>query len=72
LAGWQDRYPNLEARRQVQHDHIRETMVDATRDAQLVVAGTRGHGGFTGMLLGSSVNRYGTMRTADRDCSAPL
>jgi nucleotide-binding universal stress UspA family protein len=53
LAGWHDRYPDLEVRRQVRHGHVRKTIIDATRDAQLVVVGARGHGGFTGMLLGS-------------------
>jgi nucleotide-binding universal stress UspA family protein len=53
LAGWHDRYPDLQVRRQVVHGHVRKTIIDATRDAQLIVVGARGLGGFTGMLLGS-------------------
>jgi nucleotide-binding universal stress UspA family protein len=53
LAGWHDKYPDLTVRRELVHDGARTALIEATTRAQLVVVGTRGRGGFTGLLLGS-------------------
>lgn len=37
----------------VVHGHPARALLDAASDAELLVVGSRGHGGFTGMLLGS-------------------
>jgi nucleotide-binding universal stress UspA family protein len=47
-------YPNLSVESEVKDGSAVEVLVDASRHAELVVVGTRGRGGFTGMLLGST------------------
>lgn len=47
-------YPNLTVESDVKDGSAIDVLVDASRHAELVVVGTRGRGGFTGMLLGST------------------
>jgi nucleotide-binding universal stress UspA family protein len=54
LAGWQEKYPDVEVRRELVRDRPRHALLGWSAQAQLVVVGSRGRGGFRGMLLGST------------------
>ena len=54
LAGWADKYPDVRVRRVVRLGHPAQRLLDEAKDAQLVVVGSRGKGGFAGSLLGST------------------
>ncbi|WP_055586704.1 universal stress protein [Peterkaempfera griseoplana] len=53
LPPWQSRYPRVTVERRLVRSRVRVALIDASHDAQLVVVGARGRGGFTGLLLGS-------------------
>ncbi len=53
LAGWQEKYPDVPVTQRVEHGSVPSTLLEASQDAGLVVVGSRGLGGFRGLLLGS-------------------
>ncbi|MEU5519956.1 universal stress protein [Streptomyces sp. NPDC047860] len=46
-------HPGVAVELRLERARVRHALLEASRESQLVVTGTRGHGGFTGMLLGS-------------------
>lgn len=54
LAGWGESYPETEVERVAVSGRPPNVLLDWTDRAQLVVVGSRGRGGFRGMLLGST------------------
>jgi nucleotide-binding universal stress UspA family protein len=54
LAGWQEKYPDVRVTREVVRDHPSRALLRHAEGARLVVVGTRGHGGFEGLVLGST------------------
>lgn len=53
LAGWNEKYPDVQVHRRIVCDEPARWLVEESRQAQLVIVGSHGRGGFTGMLLGS-------------------
>jgi nucleotide-binding universal stress UspA family protein len=53
LAGWQERFPDVEVVRDVVRGRPSRVLTAASSGADLLVVGTRGRGGFAGLVLGS-------------------
>lgn len=53
LAGWQEKYPDVKVSTTLVRGHAPTVLAEESRDGQLLVVGTRGRGGFAGLLLGS-------------------
>ncbi|MFF7250203.1 universal stress protein [Embleya sp. NPDC008237] len=62
LAGYGEKYPGVTARREVALGHPVHVLVRESEHALCLVVGTRGVGGFRGMLLGSVA--YGVLHHA--------
>ncbi|MGV9747094.1 universal stress protein [Rhodococcus zopfii] len=63
LAGYRERYPDVVVERVVARDRPVRVLSEYAETAQLLVVGTRGRGGFKGLLLGSTSNAL--IQTAD-------
>ena len=53
LAGWREKYPDVEVERLVTEAPPARALVEQSRRAQLVVVGSHGRGGAAGLVLGS-------------------
>ncbi|MEV6324912.1 universal stress protein [Nocardia sp. NPDC051787] len=56
LAGWQEKYPDVRVSRQIEVSAPAPHLLSWSKSAQLLVVGSRGRGGFAGLLLGSTAN----------------
>jgi len=53
LAGWAEKFPDVGVRRVVTRDRPAHALLQEAAGAQLLVVGSRGRGGFGGLVLGS-------------------
>ncbi|WP_159846957.1 universal stress protein [Nocardia sp. CY41] len=56
IAGWQEKFPQVRVTRKVEVSAPASHLLSWSKVAQLLVVGSRGRGGFAGMLLGSTAN----------------
>ncbi len=53
IARWAEKFPDVDVRTRVTQGRPADVLVDSSEGAELVVVGSRGRGGFRGLLLGS-------------------
>ena len=53
VAGWVEKFPTVQVRTVLTRQFPVDGILESAADAQLIVVGSRGHGGFTGLLVGS-------------------
>ncbi|MEV2225929.1 universal stress protein [Nocardia vinacea] len=56
LVSWQEKFPDVRLTREVYAYDARTHLMEWSKKAQLVVVGSRGRGGFRGLLFGSTSN----------------
>jgi nucleotide-binding universal stress UspA family protein len=52
-AGWDGRYPDVTISHRLVHGRAGHTLVEESASARLIVVGSRGRGGFAGLVIGS-------------------
>jgi nucleotide-binding universal stress UspA family protein len=57
LAGWCEKYPEVSVRRTLVRGRAARVLCELSADAQLLVLGSRGAGGFGGLMMGSVSTR---------------
>ncbi len=53
MVGWSEKYPDVKVRESLPMGSAVTTLTEAAKDAELLVVGSRGRGGFRSLLLGS-------------------